>query len=87
MGRLPSQRRGSRRDPYWLVPFENYKTMCPYLVGDYREVGAELAAYIDLGYRAFITDVPADPEDLGHIACAFNFALEESKCRNAYKTG
>ena len=82
-----ARNRGGRRDPYWLVPFENYKTMCPYLVGDYREVGAELAAYIDLGYRAFITDVPADPEDLGHIACAFNFALEEVKCRNAYKTG
>src|SRR5207248_8743891 len=21
--------------PYWLVPFQNYKTMCPYLVGSY----------------------------------------------------
>ncbi len=79
--------RGKQRDPYWLVPFENYKTMCPYLVGDYREIGAELAAYINLGYRAFITDVPADPEDLGHIGCAFNFAQEEIKCRNAFKTG
>jgi alkanesulfonate monooxygenase len=78
---------GKLRDPYWLVPFENYKTMCPYLVGDYREIGAELAAYMDLGYRAFITDVPEDPEDLGHIGCAFNFALEEQKCRNAFKTG
>lgn len=79
--------RGKLSDPYWLVPFENYKTMCPYLVGDYREVGAELAAYLDLGYRAFISDVPAEPEDLGHLGCAFNFALEERKCRNAYKTG
>ena len=29
--------------PYWLVPFQNYKAMCPYLVGTYDEVGAELA--------------------------------------------
>ena len=79
--------RGGRRDTYWLVPFENYKSVCPYLVGDHRSVGAELAAYVDLGYRTFITDVPADPEDLGHIARAFSYALEDIKCRNAYKTG
>lgn len=79
--------RGKVCDPYWLVPFENYKTMCPYLVGDYREIGAEIAAYIKLGFRVFITDIPADPEDLGHIGCAFNFALEELKCRSAFKTG
>lgn len=79
--------RGSLRDPYWLVPFENYRTMCPYLVGDYGEVGAELAAYVDLGYRAFITDVPAEPEDLGHLGRAFTNALEERTCRNVYKTG
>lgn len=75
------------RHPYWLLPFENYKTMCPYLVGDYSEVGEELAGYISLGYRTFITDVPADPEELGHIGQAFSNALETYACRNYSKTG
>src|SRR6266700_2374943 len=30
----------SDHNPYWLVPFENYKTFCPYLVGSYDR-GAE----------------------------------------------
>ncbi|MBV8455073.1 MAG: LLM class flavin-dependent oxidoreductase, partial [Acetobacteraceae bacterium] len=30
---------------YWLWPFENYKTFCPYLVGDYQAVSRELARY------------------------------------------
>src|SRR3989449_269182 len=28
----------TERSPYWLVPFQNYKTMCPYLVGSYDRV-------------------------------------------------
>ena len=64
--------------PYWLVPFENYKTMCPYLVGSYREVGEELAGYIAHGYRTFITDVPQVPEELDHIGQAFHSALEQA---------
>lgn len=64
------------RNPYWLLPFENYHTMCPYLVGDYQEVGKELAGYISLGYRTFITDVPPNPEELGHIGTAFGHALQ-----------
>jgi len=64
--------------PYWLVPFENYKTMCPYLVGSYQEVGQELAGYIAHGYRTFITDVPLVPEELDHIGQAFHTALEQA---------
>jgi len=26
----------SEENPYWLFPFENYKTFCPYLVGSYQ---------------------------------------------------
>jgi len=63
--------------PYWLVPFENYKTMCPYLVGSYQEVGEELSGYISHGYRTFITDVPQVPEELGHIGQAFHSAIEQ----------
>lgn len=47
-----------QRQPYWLVPFRQYQTNCPYLVGDYAHVGRELAGYIELGYGTFILDVP-----------------------------
>ena len=30
-------------NPYWLVPFQNYKAMCPYLVGSYDRVADEVA--------------------------------------------
>lgn len=53
-------------NPYWLVPFQNYKTMCPYLVGDYDKVGRELSRYYDLGYQTLILDVPGNLEDLLH---------------------
>jgi len=62
--------------PYWLIPFENYKTMCPYLVGSYERVGEELARYIALGYRSFILDIPPDEDELRHANAAFQHALE-----------
>jgi len=58
-------------DPYWLVPFENYKTNCPYLVGSHERVADEVARYIRVGYRSFILDVPASPEELQHIGVVF----------------
>jgi alkanesulfonate monooxygenase len=59
---------------YWLVPFENYKTFCPYLVGNYDRVGSELANYMSLGFSTFILDVPVSPDDLEHTAAAFEHA-------------
>jgi alkanesulfonate monooxygenase len=64
----------SEGNPYWLVPFENYKTFCGYLVGSYARVADELARYISVGYRTFILDVPANPEELRHIRVAFDGA-------------
>jgi len=64
----------SDEHPYWLVPFENYKTFCPYLVGSYQCVGDELARYMAVGYRTFILDVPASPEEMAHIGVAFEHA-------------
>jgi alkanesulfonate monooxygenase len=63
-------------NPYWLVPFQNYKTMCPYLVGSYDRVGEELSRYIAVGYRSFILDIPPDEEELRHTSAAFRHALE-----------
>lgn len=75
------------KSPYWMVPFENYKTMCPYLVGDYKRVGRELAAYLSLGYRTCILDVPPSAEELAHTRVAFDRALEAAQCRNYSRIG
>jgi alkanesulfonate monooxygenase len=62
--------------PYWLVPFHNYKTMCPYLVGSYDQVADELARYFNAGYRTVILDIPPDAEELTHTFAAFNRAAQ-----------
>ena len=63
-------------NPYWLVPFENYKTFCPYLVGSYDRVADEIARYVGVGYRTIILDVPASPEELEHIGVVCERAAE-----------
>ena len=62
--------------PYWLVPFHNYKTMCPYLVGSYDQVADELGRYFQAGYRTVILDIPPDAEELAHTFAAFNRATQ-----------
>lgn len=64
------------RSPYWLVPFQNYKTMCPYLVGSYGGVAGEIRRYFDSGYGTFILDIPPNAEELQHTRRAFERALE-----------
>jgi alkanesulfonate monooxygenase len=64
------------RSPYWLRPFENYKTFCPYLVGNYEQVAEELARYIALGYMTFILDVPPNQEELRHVNIVFDRASQ-----------
>jgi len=75
--------RAEDKGPYWLVPFQQYQTNCPYLVGDYRRVGEELSGYISLGYRTFILDVPPSAEELVHIRKAFDCATEVRRAGNA----
>lgn len=61
---------------YWLAPFQNYKSMCPYLVGSYARVAGELARQIALGCRTFILDVPPNEEELEHTRIVFNRAID-----------
>jgi alkanesulfonate monooxygenase len=65
-------------NPYWLVPFQHYKTFCPYLVGNYSKVAAELTRYIDLGFQTFILDIPPNEEELYHIGKVFKLAIEKT---------
>jgi len=62
--------------PYWMVPFENYKTFCPYLVGSYDRVADEIARYVGVGYRTIILDVPASADELQHIGIVCERAAE-----------
>jgi alkanesulfonate monooxygenase len=67
---------GDERSPYWLVPFQNYKTFCPYLVGTHERIAQLIGGYMRLGARTFILDVPPSEEDLRHIAVVFDAARE-----------
>ena len=65
------------KNPYWLRPFETYKSFCPYLVGNYERVAGEISKYLTIGYNTFILDIPASEEDLHHINIAFNHAFRQ----------
>lgn len=73
-----------RDDPYWLGPFENYRTFCPYLVGSHERVALELARYIALGYRTFILDIPPSEDDLAHAAHVFRLALAQGELEHEH---
>lgn len=62
--------------PYWLGPFENYKTFCPYLVGSYDRVADEIGRYLRLGFKTFILDIPPAEEELLHSGVAFRRAVD-----------
>ena len=62
-------------DPYWLWPFQSYKTFCPYLVGSYERVAHEFAGYLARGFRTVIVDVPPTREELTHTEFVFARAL------------
>ena len=62
-------------DPYWLEPFKNYGTFCPYLVGAYDRVGGEIGRYLALGAETLITDIPHEPDDMHHARRVVEEAL------------
>jgi alkanesulfonate monooxygenase len=63
--------------PYWLGPFQNYRTFCPYLVGSYQVVADEIAQYLALGYQTFILDIPPNEMELQCIGKVFDLAQEQ----------
>jgi alkanesulfonate monooxygenase len=66
---------GEVQGVYWMWPFQNYQTFCPYLVGSYEEVADEVARYIRSGYKSFILDIPPNGEELHHTQAVFDCAL------------
>src|SRR5256885_17256705 len=61
----------SGESPYWLVPFQNYKTLCPYPLGSSERVGGGVARYLGLGDRAFIFGLPPPDGELRHPGPGF----------------
>jgi alkanesulfonate monooxygenase len=59
---------------YWLWPFEQHRTFCPYLVGDFATVAREIGRYLVLGFTSFILDTPLSAEDLRTAAIVFDAA-------------
>jgi alkanesulfonate monooxygenase len=66
----------AKSTPYWLWPFENYRTFCPYLVGSYDRVAAELAKYIENGFLTFLIDIPSTKDELQHVNTVFSRASQ-----------
>jgi alkanesulfonate monooxygenase len=62
--------------PYWLGPFHNYKTFCPYLVGSYEDVADLLTGYLRAGIGTFVLDIPPSREELEHTAVVFDRAMD-----------
>ncbi len=76
LSELAGETEAGDEQPYWMVPFENYKTFCPYLVGSYDRVADEIARYVGVGYRTIILDVPASADELEHIGIVCQRAAE-----------
>ena len=62
---------GGPESPYWMGPFLNYATYCPYLVGSHEKVEAELVRYVEGGCEAFIMDTARDDGDYAAVAATF----------------
>lgn len=64
---LTEQAKTPKSGAYWLGPFLNYQTFCPYLVGSYAEVADQMRAYQSKGFNVYIVDIPTSFEELQHI--------------------
>lgn len=64
----------AQMSPYWLGPFHNHKTYCPYLVGSYEQVSELVSSYINSGFETFILDIPPSHEELEHTGIVFEKA-------------
>jgi len=73
-----AQDQKQERGLYWLWPFEQHRTFCPYLVGDFATVANEIGRYLALGYTSFILDIPLGVEDLETAGIVFRLAQEQS---------
>lgn len=69
---------GGLDSPYWMGPFKNYSSFCPYLVGSYEKVVPEVARYIAGGCRTYIMDFARGDSDYVDTSEVFARALNLS---------
>lgn len=74
--RLARSTDAAAESPYWMVPFQNYKTFCPYLVGGYEQVAELMARHLREGCTTVILDVPFEEEDFEHTRRVMDLAAE-----------
>ena len=55
---------------YWLLPFLTFQADCPYLVGSYADIGANLRCFAEKNVGTIILDVVADEQELHHVCKA-----------------
>ena len=61
----------SDNGPYWLGPFRNFQSDCPFLVGSTDELAEVLCAFMEKGVRNFVLDLPPDPTEFSEAAAVF----------------
>jgi alkanesulfonate monooxygenase len=71
--------------PYWLGPFKNYRSFCPYLVGDYEAVADEVLRYLRQGCHTFVLDIPADEEEIVHTGIVFDRVREHASGEEGFR--
>ena len=74
--RLGSLVRPDGSSSYWLSPFRNGYTSCPFLVGSVEEVAVSLATYIMNGVTIFLIEQPATRAEAREITLVFKRASE-----------
>lgn len=68
---------GGTDSPYWMGPFKNYSSFCPYLVGSYEKVVPEVTRYIASGCRTYIMDMARGETDYADTSDVFARALDQ----------
>jgi alkanesulfonate monooxygenase len=68
---------GGTNSPYWMGPFKNYASFCPYLVGGYEKVVPEVVRYLESGCGTYIMDMARGETDYVDTAAVFARALAE----------
>lgn len=66
--------------PYWLSPYLNYQSSCPFLVGDVDEIMKEIQLYIRAGFSMFLIERPECRADSSLITETFRAAAKGIGC-------
>jgi alkanesulfonate monooxygenase len=66
---------GEVQGVYGKWPFQNYQTLCPYLVGSHEEGADEVSRSVRGGFKSFVLNIPTSPGELHHTHAVFDCAL------------